>query len=390
MLPHASTEAETGAPTGLGPLAGGEIAVVGGGLVGVCTAYRLAQRGARVTLVDDGTAPSASDVSFAWLNAFAKFPRGYGRLNASGLGEYRQLQVETGTPFVVDSGSLRWALDPAGAGALAQDVRQMQAWGTVVEEGDAAGLAALEPGLRVPDGVGTIYRCPGDGWLDSRAALPALRRTARARWGLVEVEDRVVDLRPTDGSAHLLLASGRALRADLVVLAVGTGVPALAARVGMELPVGAQRSVLLVTEPTRLAPGHVVNLESIWFRRESAGGLLIGSSLLPQQAEQVTEADVTAVLDQLAAVLPGADRLRVTEIREGEQPVPGDGYPIVGHDPRHSSVYYAVSRSGASVAPALARLIAADLTDDQPDLNPYRPDRFGTRLRAHAGPPGEQ
>ena len=66
-----------------------EIVVVGAGSVGANVAYRLAQRGARVTVLDAG-APGGgtSSSSFAWLNAFRKTPRDYYDLNVASMAEH--------------------------------------------------------------------------------------------------------------------------------------------------------------------------------------------------------------------------------------------------------------------------------------------------------------
>ncbi|HQZ91098.1 MAG TPA: FAD-dependent oxidoreductase, partial [Thermomicrobiales bacterium] len=58
------------------------IVIIGAGAVGSATAYRLAQAGAAVTVVErrfPGAGTSGS--SFAWLNSFGKTPRDYHRLN---------------------------------------------------------------------------------------------------------------------------------------------------------------------------------------------------------------------------------------------------------------------------------------------------------------------
>src|SRR3954469_4066735 len=72
-----------------------EILIVGAGSVGANIAYRLAQRGARVTLLDSG-APGGgtSGKSFAWLNAFRKTPRAYYDLNVASMAEHALLAEE--------------------------------------------------------------------------------------------------------------------------------------------------------------------------------------------------------------------------------------------------------------------------------------------------------
>ena len=72
-----------------------DIVIVGAGSVGANIAYRLAQRGAKVTLLDAG-APGGgtSSSSFAWVNAFRKTPRVYYDLNFASMAEHLALAEE--------------------------------------------------------------------------------------------------------------------------------------------------------------------------------------------------------------------------------------------------------------------------------------------------------
>ena len=75
----------------------GGVIVIGAGSVGANVAYRLAARGARVTVLEAG-APGGgtSGVSFAWTNSFNKTPRDYHDLNTAGMAEHRALVQELG------------------------------------------------------------------------------------------------------------------------------------------------------------------------------------------------------------------------------------------------------------------------------------------------------
>ena len=58
------------------------VVVIGAGIVGASIAWRVASRGARVTIIDQAEPGSgASSHSFAWINAGAKEPVGYHNLN---------------------------------------------------------------------------------------------------------------------------------------------------------------------------------------------------------------------------------------------------------------------------------------------------------------------
>ncbi len=73
-------------------MTGADVLVVGAGCVGANVAYRLAERGAAVTVLDAG-APGAgtSGASFAWTNSFGKTPRDYHDLNVASMEEHAAL-----------------------------------------------------------------------------------------------------------------------------------------------------------------------------------------------------------------------------------------------------------------------------------------------------------
>src|SRR5882724_13486710 len=76
---------------------GADVVVVGAGCVGANVAYRLAERGATVTVLDAG-APGAgtSGASFAWMNSFNKTPRDYHDLNVASMEEHAGVAKELG------------------------------------------------------------------------------------------------------------------------------------------------------------------------------------------------------------------------------------------------------------------------------------------------------
>jgi len=107
-------------------LTGSKIVVVGAGVMGAATGYRLAQAGADVVIVDralPGTGTSRA--SFAWLNAFAKSPREYHQLNARSIREHQNLAAELNADWLHLDGALVWR----------------------------AGLSPREPSVVVPDPV---------------------------------------------------------------------------------------------------------------------------------------------------------------------------------------------------------------------------------------------
>ena len=84
--------------------------VIGAGVVGASVAYRLAQAGTSVTVLEASrVGAGTSGISFAWTNAHKKSPKPYHNLNVAGVKAHAALAAEFGaTPWWHGGGSLEW------------------------------------------------------------------------------------------------------------------------------------------------------------------------------------------------------------------------------------------------------------------------------------------
>src|SRR5690349_611071 len=143
-----------------------EIVVVGAGSVGSNVAYRLAQRGARVTLLDAGSpGDGTSSRSFAWLNAFRKTPRPYYNLNFASMAEHANLAEELGHltgrgGWHHRPGGLHWDDTPEGQAELRETAERLEAWGYPVELISPEAAMELEPDLSIGENVQEVVHTP--------------------------------------------------------------------------------------------------------------------------------------------------------------------------------------------------------------------------------------
>src|SRR5260370_6357875 len=88
--------------------------VIGAGVMGASVAYRLAQAGAAVTVLEaTRIGGGTSGISFAWINAHKKPPKPYHDLNVAGMKAHAALADEIGaTPWWHGGGSLEWEAEP--------------------------------------------------------------------------------------------------------------------------------------------------------------------------------------------------------------------------------------------------------------------------------------
>src|SRR5437762_8053840 len=103
--------------------------VIGAGVMGASVAYRLAQAGAAVTVLEAmRIGGGTSGISFAWTNAHKKPPKPYHDLNVAGMKAHAALADEFGaTPWWHGGGSLEWVGEPDRA-AQRENIEQLRSW----------------------------------------------------------------------------------------------------------------------------------------------------------------------------------------------------------------------------------------------------------------------
>jgi glycine/D-amino acid oxidase-like deaminating enzyme len=371
--------------------------VAGAGVLGVCLAARLAEAGARVTLLDqDQPGQAATRSSFAWLNSNDKAPRGYHDLNHAGIRAWGQLAATLGGPaWYRPSGNLEWAASTPGRAELAARVRRLAGWGYPARLIGAAEAVALEPSLRLPRPAPEIAWFPGEGYLLTEAMVSHLleRATKHGVTALTGTSGQVTDLEPgsAGGGPSVRTAAGQVISADVVVCCAGTHVPHLAALAGAAGPIrlvpwaepGAAAPGLVVQAGPMAAPGltRMVHAPEVYLRPH-AGGLVHLEA--PDAAVDLHTPDedlrrwAGELLDRARQVTGGLDDAAVTGYRVCVRPMPADGQSIVGWLPGAPGVYVAVTHSGVTLGAHLAGLITAELLGSPAtaELAPFRPGRF--------------
>lgn len=376
------------------------VVVVGAGIIGASIAMHLAWRGAPVTIVDAGRpGTGATAISFAWINARDKNPRGYHDLNRRSIDMWDRLQRRARADGCITwGGELRWASTPEGAEDLARRVGVLQRWGYPIEVIDAGRVRALEPGL-VTGAVTAGSFTSIDGHVDTATIVEACLR---------EATDHGADLRTAAGVSAFRLASrgpgrsggaavdavtvaGADLAADVVVLAAGADTTALAAMAGVSVRAGWTFGATALTEPLprvfeRVAVVHTPRDRSPMLNvRQLPDGrvMLHGGSHGGTEDESMgrTDEEVEQVLRAATEHLPALAGARIVEVRRGRRPMPADGQPILGFCETVPNLYLATMHSGVTLAPIVGELACSEILDTVrvDDLEPYRPGRFGPR-----------
>ncbi|MFI1092308.1 NAD(P)/FAD-dependent oxidoreductase [Streptomyces sp. NPDC020917] len=331
------------------------LVVVGAGVVGASVAYHAARAGAAVTLVDAGR-PGAGVTgnSFAWIGASGLRTGPAAALRASATDEYRRLGAELPGLPVTWSGSLSWGTaDGAPEAGPGQEIVS------------AATVATLEPALRQPP-EWAVW-APGDGAVDPVGVTERLVAGARAHGAVVRPDTPVTAVRRDAAGrvAGVETAAGPVCGAT-VVLAAGVATAALAAPLGIHVPVDPSPATLFGFRAPAGLVRTVVNNRDFDLRQVAADRLIA--------AADAPERTLAAV----RSTFRGAGNVELLSSRVGVRPMPADGEPIVGPVADVPGLYVAVLHSAVTLAPAVGRLVARELVDGavEPLLAGCRLDRF--------------
>jgi glycine oxidase len=341
------------------------VVVAGAGALGASIAVALGQAGARVVLADPAAAgDNASGVAAGMLApAFeAVLDEGSAR-HFPLLQAARTLWPEWAT-HLGDIGFRRsgaiWVDLPDSVPLIDAHARALAALGAQAERLSEAALRSHIPGLG--PGLGPGLFTPGDWRIEPRATLAALHAAAIAS-GVRIAAQSVRGFAP--GAA--VLSDGETVPADLLVLATGAHGSDLAPELAALSPIKGQilryagapsdddRPVL------RCRGGYAV---------PARDGLRIGATMEPGLADQRVDPVLAAPLGQLAADLFPTLADAPYAAQAGVRAATPDGLPLVGPSSR-DGVFLATGarRNGWLLAPLVARMLAAYLSDRDP--GPY-------------------
>ncbi len=369
-------------------MANPDVIVVGGGVIGLSIAWRCAQRGLLVSVVDPAPGTGASHTAAGMLAPVTELHyegRDLLGLNVESARRYpaftAELEAESGRAIGYrPSGTLHAAWD---ATDLA-DIRALQAFqhslGVRSQLLTGRELRELEPALAtaLPGGV----FAEDDHQVDNRALVAALLAVVRGR-NVQLVGERVTSIDVNAGSAvGVTCASGRALRAGITVLAAGAWSREVApANVAVPVrPVKGQTLRLRVDRPVirRVVRGSVRSNPVYLVPREN-GELIVGAS--SEEAGFDLRARAGAVYDLLRdaqALVPELSEVEFVEVSTSARPGSPDNAPLLGRSGVEGLViatgHY---RNGVLLAPVTADEIARLVADGYASevIAPFDPGR---------------
>ncbi len=401
-----------------------EVVVIGGGVIGVCSAYYLASNGVNVTILEKGeiasgcscgngglivpshAAPLASPGAlgsglrwlldaespfyikprvdlefFNWLIHFAfasrhkqmrrAIPVMRDLLNAS-RALFDDLSQNAGFDFEFeDNGSLEVYLSQKALEGGIDDAHYLEKFDIPSQAMSAAEVRDLEPAL-LTNIVGGIFH-PRDAYINPARFVRGLAEKAQSLGAEILTGTEVLEIEAEKGRVTRIRTTRGELHPGKVVLAAGSWSPAIARALKLRIPIQAAKGYSLTFEKPVVSPKIALSLgEARVVVTPLAEGLRLAGTLeLAGMDLSINARRVAAIHNAAKRYLPGLEEAKVIETWRGLRPCTPDGLPIIGRSDSFENLFVAAGHAmlGISLGPVTGKLVSELVRGEKVDMD---------------------
>ncbi len=351
-----------------------DIAIVGGGVIGLSIAYHLAKRGLtdvvvleRGYLAEGASGRNGGGVRQQWSTEINI------RLMQQSVELCRRFAVDLGVNVWFRQGGYLFLARSANEVArLERNIALQNRCGVATRMLEPREAQDIVPELDLTGIVGASYN-PTDGILFPWPFLWGYARQAAALGVRIFTHTSVTALEPSADGGYTVVTSRGAVRARRVINATGAWSPELARMIGVDVPTSPIRHEICSSEPLKpfLRP-MVSELASGLYCSQSMRGEIVGGVTTPGHGPTYAMGSTLTFLAtyarRLARLMPILGDVKILRQWAGPYDQSPDGNPILGPAPGHPDFYLACGfvGHGFMMAPIIGKLYADWLTGQSP------------------------
>lgn len=344
--------------------------VVGAGIVGAAIAYRLAEAGGRVTVLECESSPAqgVTAASFGWVNTVMidpTDPKAHYSQRLCAFAKHHALnQALGGKLFDRAVGSLVWRKTEAETAAYAK-LHQTHGGDVSLIEGEA--LRTLLPRFKIPPSV--AVHAAGDLALNTRHVTRTLLAAAEENGARVHMGTTTNAL-VTEGGRVVAVETGEGrVPCDICVVAAGLGSTHLLVPFGLgEAVESSPVALVTMTGASGLSRAETLPVMSVMIRCPAlearfneedtlVGVTGVGDLATWKDTQAAREAIGARVLGKARSLITGLEAASVQKVQVGYRPMPVGSKNLIGPVEGVDGLHTAVAHPGVILAPEIAETL---------------------------------
>jgi D-amino-acid dehydrogenase len=409
------------------------VLIIGGGVIGVCSAYYLTARGREVILLDKGeicsgssygnaglivpshsiplAAPGVLGAGLRWLldaeSPLYIKPRldrdlsawlwqfraacSAGRmhqaipvirdLHRASVRLYEELSGLEGLDFAYrQNGVLMLFVTEHGYESGRKEAKLLGQYGIESRMLDCSSVREMVPHV-MPEVIGGLFY-PEDAHVIPAKLVTGLARVAQSQGAQIRPETEVLGFEVVGRRITAVQTTRGDFRPEVVVLAGGSWSAGLAKELGLRLPIQPAKGYSITMKRPATCPPYPLNLKEAKVAATPMGDTmrLAGTLELAGLDLTINRRRVDAILKGARRYIEGLEEPDLIEIWRGLRPCTPDGLPIIERSSAYENLIIAAGHSmiGVSLGPITGKLVSQLVFGEVPtlDLGPLRLSRF--------------
>ncbi|MEM9411771.1 MAG: glycine oxidase ThiO [Planctomycetota bacterium] len=366
-----------------------KIAIIGGGVIGLSTAWELACRGHRVLLFEKSKVGRKASWAGAGILAPANSSTATQPLDKL-LGLGSDLHESWSEKLLQQSGIDNGFWKCGGlyvartAGEHATLMGQTQYWNEYDIEFEVVDKSDLdiERGVCL-DAAKTVIHVPGEAQICNPDHLSALELACRRNEVKVLEQVKELNIAFANGGLINLRCDKGNYEFDQICLCAGAWTMGILQSLGVRIPQIPVRGQMLLFE-SQVKLSKIINEGSRYIVPRQDGHVLVGSTTEEVGFDEgTTEEKTEELLDLASAWVPELSRETLRKNWAGLRPATHDGFPYMGELQELSGVFISTGhfKSGLQMSPAAAVMVADLMDEKETLLDPaaFHPSRLNVK-----------
>lgn len=372
-----------------------DVILIGGGMLGLSTAYYLAKQNARLLLLQAGDIGGGSSAACAGRAQVAE-----GKLDAfnltiirEGFASLESLDQELGHPFEFRKTGLLVLINSQQHWIVWEErAKILTAAGIPTDMLDSSSLQAAEPHLNTAEYWGAARA--EEGWLNPFKYCWAFATAAQRHGATLLPNSPITQIHFKGEKITAVEANHTRFEAGKFVVMCGAWTRPVLQLAGVDLPIDYTHAQAFVTDPVQIKINHTIALANFYdlihgkdqavavgFNQDSHGNLIVTEAVekTPNRHMDTNAWGLAGIATDLLKLYPGLANTRVVRSWGIPTPFTPDEEPVIGWIPHRANLFVAAGfmqtiTSLPVISPWMAQMILDK--DLAVDLSAFSPARF--------------